>query len=115
MKTTVDSYSFVQAFIDHDRFAPWGRPALEALFDYLEEYEDDCGEELELDVVALDCEFSPYASLQEWAADYMGDASEELGWTEDSDEDDKDDTIQEYILDHGQLIEYDGGVIVSSF
>ena len=115
MKTTVDYYSFVQAFIDCDRFAQWGRPALGALFDYLEQYEDDCGEELDLDVVALDCDFSPYASLQEWAADYMSDASEELGWTEDSDDDDKDDRIREYILDNGQLIEYDGGVIVSSF
>ena len=115
MKTTVDSYSFIQSFIDYDRFTPWGRPALVALFDYLEEYEDSIGEELDLDVVALDCEFSPYASLQEWAGEYLADASDELGWTEDSDDDDKNETIREYILDHGQLIEYDGGIIVSSF
>lgn len=43
---------------------------LNALFDYLAEYEEDTGEELELDVIALCCDFTEYANVQEFAAAY---------------------------------------------
>lgn len=57
MKTTVNLYEFRQAFqnIRPDNFSYEG---LEVLFDYLEECENDLGEEYELDVIALCCDFS---------------------------------------------------------
>jgi len=57
MKTTVNVFDFVAAFkkIRPDNFS---HAALVTLFDYLEEYEQSSGEELELDVIALCCDFS---------------------------------------------------------
>lgn len=57
MKNTVDLYQFRNEFqaIRPNNFSYEG---LGVLFDYLEEYESDCGEELELDVIALCCDFS---------------------------------------------------------
>lgn len=57
MKQTVNFYAFHDAFqrIRPDNFTYEG---LSILWDYLEEYEDSTGEELELDVIALCCDFS---------------------------------------------------------
>ena len=46
---------------------------LQALFEYLEQYEDDTGEEIELDVIGLCCEFSQYDNLKEFQDDYGKD------------------------------------------
>ena len=100
-----------------DTNANWSRAGAYALAEYLEEYEESTGEELELDVCAIRCDFSEYSSLQDWAHDHFSNALEELGFdeTEENDDDEVDDKIREYIQDNGQLIKFDGGVIVSSF
>ena len=69
MKQTVNIYDFERAFknCDRDNFSYEG---LKALFEYLEEYEDSTGEELELDVIALCCEYAEYDSLKELNNDY---------------------------------------------
>jgi hypothetical protein len=65
MKTTVNFNDFVSAFSLFDgRMAKNGEPGnfdydgLRVLFNYLEELEQDCGEEYELDVIALCCDFA---------------------------------------------------------
>ena len=58
MKTTVSCYDFERAFADADRKENFSYEGLKALFDYLEDYEEQTGEELELDVIALCCEYS---------------------------------------------------------
>ena len=56
MKTTVSIYDFRREF-DSIRPNNFSYEGLSILFDYLEQYEADCGEELELDVIALCCDF----------------------------------------------------------
>jgi hypothetical protein len=46
---------------------------LQALFEYLEQLEDDTGEEIEFDVIGLCCEFSQYDNLKEFQDDYGKD------------------------------------------
>jgi len=68
MKQTVNFTDFVDAFqIRKDNFSYDG---LQALFDYLEEYEKETGKEIELDVIALCCEYSEYANLKEFQEAY---------------------------------------------
>ena len=57
MKTTVSVYQFKDEFkaIRPNNFSYEG---LGILFDYLEEYENDTGKELELDVIALCCDYN---------------------------------------------------------
>jgi hypothetical protein len=57
MKTTVNIYQFRNEFqsIRPNNFSYEG---LGILFDYLEELENDTGEELELDVIALCCDYN---------------------------------------------------------
>ena len=65
MKTSVNFYNFRQAFeaIRPDNFSSDG---LRALFEYLEEYEQDCGEEIELDVIAICCDFTEWENKKEF-------------------------------------------------
>ena len=91
MKQSVNMYAFERAFknFERDNFSYDG---LKALFEYLEDYEEDTGEEVELDVIALCCEYMEYDSLKEYNDDY-GTKYSEI------------DTIQ----DDTTLIKIDGG------
>jgi len=112
MKQSVNQLDFRAAFNQMDRGDNFTPDALDALFEYLEEYEQDTGAEIELDVIALCCDFTEAESLEEWSrCHFCDDQLAEL--LEGSD--DKEETLRDYILDHGQLIEFDGGVIVSQF
>ena len=69
MKQSINKSQFAAAVmsIRPDNFS---RRGLVALFDYLEDYEESTGEELELDVIALCCEFSEFENLEEFQENY---------------------------------------------
>jgi hypothetical protein len=54
MKQTLDFNDFRNAFWSHDRANNFSRQGLELLFDYLE----DCDPDMELDVIAICCDYS---------------------------------------------------------
>ena len=116
MKTTLSTTEAAEILIA-DTCANWSRAGAFALVEYLEELENSTGEEMEFDRVAIRCDFSEYGSLQEWAHDYFSNAWQEMGFDEIEEIDDNefDEKIREYIQDHGELIEFGGGVIVSRF
>tara|TARA_R110000744_G_scaffold327413_1_gene433123 strand:+ start:239 stop:520 length:282 start_codon:yes stop_codon:yes gene_type:complete len=62
-------YDFERAFKRYER-ENFSYDGLKALFEYLEEYEEGTGEEIELDVIALCCEYAEYDSLKEYNDDY---------------------------------------------
>ena len=72
MITTVDEYDFLQAFksVRPDNFT---RAGLLALYDYLEQLEDELQEPMHLDVIAFCCEYSEYESLKEFKENYGED------------------------------------------
>ena len=72
MKQSVNEYDFLKAFKEC-RPNNFSRAGLFALYDYLEQLEDDIGEEIELDVIALCCEYAEYDSLAEFREDYGED------------------------------------------
>jgi len=59
MKKTISKYEFIDEMIQ-DYYFPndFTREGLSCLFDYLEELEQETGEELEFDPVALHCQYS---------------------------------------------------------
>ena len=101
MKQTINVYGFRRAFERTDRKDQFSYEGLKALFEYLEQYEDDTGEEVELDVIALCCDFSEYERLEEFHKDH--DADDYPDW----------DKIAEYtsVIPVG----CDGGFIIQQF
>ena len=115
MKLTLSTTEAAHRLID-DKNANWSRSGAYALCEYLEELEEFTGEEMELDVCALRCDFSEYGSLEAWAKEQWGDDLACEYWREESGEnEEQEEKTREYIQDRGTLIEFDGGVIVSSF
>ena len=72
MKQSINKYAFIDAFneIRPDNFSYEG---LKALYEYLTEFEDESGGELELDVIAFCCEFTEYANIDEYLREYRSD------------------------------------------
>ena len=68
----VNKYAFVDRFRDMrpDQFSYEG---LHALFDYLEDYEEDTGDSIQLDVIAICCDYCEYESIEEFNSDYDHD------------------------------------------
>ena len=117
MKMTLNTYQIADA-LKNDTCARWSYNGSLALAEYLEEYEESTGEEMELDVCAIRCDFSEYASLQDWAENYFDENwREDIGVDEggEGDSEEEEEKIRFFIQDRGQLIEFDGGVIVSQF
>ena len=65
MKTSVNFYSFREAFRNYDRLDNFPNDGLSVLFDWLKDYENNTNEELELDVIAFCCDFQqmPYEDI----------------------------------------------------
>jgi hypothetical protein len=126
MKTTLTT-SQAAHMLANDENSSFSRAGAYALVDYLEQLEEDTGEEIEFDHVAIRCDYAEYETLQEWGEDYFGGwnklcaefGDDYCGPLEDETPEDYaerfDDAIREYIESRGILIEFDGGIIVSSF
>ena len=73
MIQTINKSEFTSAFHKAGRGDNFTYEGLIALYDYLEQYEDDTGESMELDVISLCCEYAEYESLAEFQEDYSED------------------------------------------
>ena len=113
MKTTVTEHDFIKAFDTYHRSTNFSIQGRRALFDYLIELEDGTGEEMELDVIALCCDFAEYESLQDCAAEVGFDSDIQLSGMDDDEE--MNWACREYLHDHTTLIEFEGGIIIQSF
>jgi hypothetical protein len=92
-----------------DKDAGWSYAGARALVEYLENLEDDTGEEIEFDRVAIRCDFAEYPNAHEAAEDY--------GWEpdEDADEDAIEKAAAEWLDDRTTAITFDDGVIIQRF
>jgi hypothetical protein len=77
MIRTIDNIEFVDAFRKMGRTDNFSFKGLVALYEYLEMLGEDLGQEIELDVIALCCEYAEYDNLEEFQADY-GDEYETI-------------------------------------
>jgi hypothetical protein len=76
IKQTVNFSQFCDSFGGSykDNFSYEGK---RALFDYLEQYSEEVGEDIELDPIALCCEYTEYDNLKDLQEQYPNIESEE--------------------------------------
>ena len=70
MIRTINQYDFIDAFKKMGRTDNFSNSGLIALYEYLTMLGDDLGQPIELDVIALCCEYDEYDNLEEFEADY---------------------------------------------
>ena len=69
MKKSVSITDFMDAF-EKMRPANFTYEGLECLYNYLTDYEQDTNTEIELDVIALCCDYSEWDNLEEYKKSY---------------------------------------------
>lgn len=96
MKQSINFSAFVDAFHAYKRYDQFGYDALKVIFDYLEEYEEETGQEIELDVIAICCDYSVehYTSI---ASNYSIDL-------DGLDDDEAKSAVIEYIQDNSSYL-----------
>lgn len=97
MKQAVSLYDFRDAFRRMDRMDQFTYEGLEVLFDYLEEYEESTGEEIELDVIALCCDYAE-DTPEQIAQEYNIELDEDD--TADMDDEEKAEALREAVIEY---------------
>lgn len=101
-------YQFREAFRLAGRMDQFSYEGLEVLFDYLDNLSEDTGETIELDVVALCCEYYE-SSIEELIKDYNIDVS-------NADDDEIELIVKEYLQESTSLCgEVMGGFVYAAF
>ena len=73
MKKSINSWEFQDAFKQMGREDNFSYDGLKALHTYFEDLEEDCDIEIELDVIAICCEYTEYEDLEEFQGQYGED------------------------------------------
>jgi len=74
MKKTIYENDFIRAFEGSGIYSnKFSRKGLQVLYNFLTELEEDTGEEMELDIVAIAEDFSEYDDIEEYNKDYRTD------------------------------------------
>ena len=108
MIQTIDLHTFAQAFRAHNREDQFSHEALRIIWNYIEDYEDQTGEQIELDVIAICCEYCE-DTIKGIADSYSIDI-------EGLDEDEATETVREYLEENTCLLgEVTGGFVYQSF
>ena len=92
----VHEYEFMHS-LTSDEYASFTYNGASALYDYLTDLEEDIGQEIEFDRVAIRCDYSEYKTLDEILNQY-----------------DNINTLDE-LRDHTTVIDFDGGFIIQNF
>ena len=103
MIKTITEWDFVNSFEQANRSSNFTVAGRKALFEMLEELNP----EMELDPIAICCDFTEYASLEEWKQDYS---------YEPYDEDEDDEYALDYLRDQTLVLELaNGGLVIQSY
>ncbi len=70
IKTTVDQNTFIKEFEYYNREDQFTNEGLKALHNYIENISEETGEDIELDVIALCCNYTEYTNLAEVQENY---------------------------------------------
>ena len=105
MKTTINFYAFAEEFKRYGRGSQFTYEGLKALFDFLEQLEEDIGEEIELDVIALCCDYAE-ESWQDIAKNYS------IDFENCEDDADKLQAVEEYLQENTMLVGTVGDSII---
>ena len=105
MKTIVSEFQFIDSFRLCGRETQFTVPARRALFAHLEDYERETCFELELDPIAVCCDFAEYPSALVAAQAY--------GYRDGVDS--KEESALEWLQNRTQVVEFDGGLVIQQF
>lgn len=120
--TTIDNaYQLEELFRKCGRENHFSYEGFDALYDYLDEYSDEMDKPLEVDVIALCCDFTEYSGWEELYNNYSYSYNNESKTFEELEDDDELDEFKEWVQNRTTVIEVTNykndivGVIIQNF
>ena len=120
--TTIDNaYQLEQLFKECGRENHFSYEGFDALYDYLDEYSDEVGEDFKVDVIALCCDFTEYSGWEELYNNYSYSYNNESKTFEELEENNGLDDFKEWVQDRTTVIEVTNykndivGIIIQNF
>lgn len=109
MKRTINEHEFADAFTEMNRQDNFSYEGLKALYDYLTELEDDTGIEIELDVIAICCEYCEYEDIYKYLDNYNTDIDRnDYNMNEDIEREMFEEEVKKEIQEKTTFIDIDG-------
>ena len=105
MKQTVTEFQFIEAFRHAGRESQFSVNARRALFAHFEQFEEDTDTEIELDPIAICCEWAEYPSALKAANDF-GFKGNEL---------DTEEAALDWLYEQTQVVPFEGGLVIQQF
>ena len=100
MKIEITTSQAVDILLN-DEYANWSRGAALALIEYYESIENECGEPIDLDIVAIRCDWTEYSNIKEASKAYSNVLAPE--------------PALEYFTYRTNVIVFEGGVLIQQF
>lgn len=97
-------YQFEATFKEAGRGDQFSWEGLKALFAWLEEYSEATGENVDLDVVALCCDYTECESIKDFMNQYGEHSDIDMQEFSEASDDDKLDMILDYLNDRTSVI-----------
>ena len=117
MIVNVSFSMFCDSFNRSDRKDNFSYNGKRALFDHLEQVEEETGEQIELDIIALCCDFSEYGTATEAAKNYF--KFEGMTFDEEGNEletvEEVEEKALEFLKDNTIVLEFNSGIIIQNF
>lgn len=114
MKQTIGFSQFCGAFRDADRKENFSYVGLRVLFDLLEKLEEQTGEDMELDVIAICCDYCEMSTdeiIKEYNIDITDDDCEPI-----TDDEELEELVRDYLNDNTCIVgEVPGGFVFQVF
>lgn len=114
MKQTIGFCQFCDAFRDADRKENFSYEGKRVLFDYFEDMESQTGEDMELDVIAICCDYSELSTediIREYNIDITNDDCEPI-----TDDEELEELVRDYLNDNTCIVgEVPGGFVFQVF
>ena len=110
MKMTINFGDFCDAFFNKGRKDQFSYNGKKALFEYIESLEHDTVDEMELDIVALCCDFTEYENALDGALNYS-----DFTIDEHLNKEEQERQAVEFLSDKTTIIHFENGIIIQNF
>lgn len=107
MIQTLSTYAAASMLKD-DQYANWSMAGATAIVEHLEQLEEETGTPIEMDVVAIRCDYSEYETAVEAATEYGFEVDDE------EDEEEQEEAAIKWLEERTTVIQFTGGVIVQA-
>lgn len=117
MKEQISETQFMDRFIDMNRNDNFSYDGKRALFEYLEQYEEDTDTEVEMDIIALCCEYTEYEDIKEFLNAYSNTIKIDRKDFEKDEEEEYNKAVMEELEEHTTVIRIENseGFIIQDF